>query len=582
MREAFIKEKLPLTIILSLYLLLLFSTYGSYGNLFVDCGREAYIPYAISQGKYLYKDIFCIYGPFPYLFIAFFYKIFAINLNVLYIIGATFGLAYIIGTYFCAREFLTKSVSTCICILVIFSVIYDPSIFNFIFPYSYAAVFASTFSIWILYFLIKYLLTKKPMYMRACAFLWGAICVCKVDFIPLILLLIPVYILFEKNKKQEFKKCLLIALIIPSITYLILFTQGINIADISKNSSYVNHMINTDTLYYFYKKLSVMFFNTNNFLTNIKNLIFTGVISLIYFSVSLFAIRRRNKFIKYGLTILITIFCCSILALQQVMLQMHFSLLPYICTIIFIYLLLKYVKIKECRNTEALKLLIMFAFAIICSLKSIHSLLLSFYGAYSFAPILICIIYFIKELLKNNALYNTKKQYEAILCIYILIFSFLFAIQMFAFRLNNKTTINTNYGKIKVNNEIGQPFQETLNYIKTHANPKDEIVTMPEGIMINFLLGSVNNFYQTSFIPLDFETFGENNIIKEIKAKNPELIILTNRKTDEYGKNYICRDYGIKTCKYIIDNYAPEAAFGDKFRIYIFKYKNKDAENEEK
>ena len=74
MREAFIKEKLPLTIILSLYLLLLFSTYGSYGNLFVDCGREAYIPYAISQGKYLYKDIFCIYGPFPYLFIAFFIK----------------------------------------------------------------------------------------------------------------------------------------------------------------------------------------------------------------------------------------------------------------------------------------------------------------------------------------------------------------------------------------------------------------------------------------------------------------------------------------------------------------------------
>ena len=87
MKNALIKEKIPLIIILGLYLISFIITWGHCGDLILDCGREAYIPYAIAHGKALYRDIFCIYGPFPYLFNTFFYKIFGANLAILSILS---------------------------------------------------------------------------------------------------------------------------------------------------------------------------------------------------------------------------------------------------------------------------------------------------------------------------------------------------------------------------------------------------------------------------------------------------------------------------------------------------------------
>lgn len=580
MIETLKKEKIPLLIIFSIYILVYILTYACCGDPIIDCGREAYIPFAIAKGKLLYKDIFCIYGAFPYLFLAFIFKIFTAKLDFLYSIGGIFGILYILGVYLCSREFLSKPISTSLCILLIFSVIFDPSIFNFIFPYSYAIVFASTFSIWILYFLIKYIQTKNAKFMHYCAVLWGAICVSKIDFIPVIIIIATVFVLLEQNKKKEIIKFIFYSAIIPLITYLVIFTQGISIFDIIKNSQYVSKMMNTDALYYFYKNLSIVFFSWNNFLTNIKNLIATLLISLIYFTVFLYAIRKRNNLIKYGLSGFISLFCMYIFAFRQTIIQVFFATLPYICTIIFLAMLIKYVRAKEYKNTKNIILLVLFAFALLCSIKNYHSLLLSSYGTYSFAPLLICLVYYIKELLKNNAIYNTKKQYETVLCGYLIILSILFAFQTTVQTYNDNSIIKTKFGKIKTNENFAEPINETLKYIKAHSLQDGTIMVLPESIIFNFLTGKKTEFYQTSFIPLDFETFSEDNIIKDIFEKKPEFIVFTNRNTSEYGKSYICRDYGVKTCKYIVNNYSLEAAFGEKFRIYIFKYKDKENEKE--
>ena len=573
-------EKTPLIVISAIYLITFIITYACYGDLFIDCGREAYIPHAILQNKLLYKDIFCIYGPFPYLFEAFFYKIFGSNLNIIYFTGFILGALYTMGTYMISRTFLSKALSALICILIIFSTIFDPTLFNFILPYSLAMVFAATCAIWILVFLIKYIKTKNGIFLNYCAILWGTICVSKIDFIPTIIIIAAIFLIVEENKKQKLIDFIKYSLIIPAITYLILFTQGVAITDIIKNSHYVSQMMNTDAFYFFYSNTSIVFFKWAVFIDNLKNLLLTATISLIYFSVMLFALRRRNRYLKYGLAIFIFIFCLFIFMLQQTMLQMLFTTLPYICTIIFVIYVIKYKKAKEYKRTSNLITLTLYSYAIICSLKSYHALLLSFYGTYCFAFLLIATVVYINELLKNNAIFNTKKQYETVLCAYLLIFSLLFAQQLALHTFRDNLTIKTKYGKIKSNVEIAQPFSETLQYINNHTSAQDTLLVMPESIMLNFLSGRKSQFYQTSFIPLDFETFKEDNIINEIAYKKPKYIVITNRKTNEYGKAYICRDYGVKTCKYVVNNYSLEAAFGEKFRMYIFKYK--EPENEEK
>ena len=60
MKQIFVTEKIPIIIIFSVFVLTFILTYGSWGNLLIDCGREAYVPYAIINNKLLYKDIFTI------------------------------------------------------------------------------------------------------------------------------------------------------------------------------------------------------------------------------------------------------------------------------------------------------------------------------------------------------------------------------------------------------------------------------------------------------------------------------------------------------------------------------------------
>lgn len=576
MKQIFVTEKIPIIIIFSVFVLTFILTYGSWGNLLIDCGREAYVPYAIINNKLLYKDIFTIYGPFPYLFIAFFYKILFFNLNIIYFLGAIFAMFYLFAVYLIAREFLSALLSTSICLLIIFAVIFDASVFNFILPYSFAMVFASTFSIWILYFLIKYIETKKTTYFLYSCVLWGAIFVSKIDFIPTGLLIPFVFCACVPNKKQMLPKCLYCLLSIPFLTYLILFTQGISLHDIWVNSHYIKQMVNTPSFHYFYKSSSVLFFNSAIFFTNIKNLFYTVFISLIYFVVFLFAIRRRKSFFKYFLLIFISIFCLYIFFFQKTYLQIFFVLLPYFCTIMLVFYLIKFYRAKEYYNTANLNVILLFSFAILGSLKVYHCLSLSHYGAFSFAPVFICLVYYICEFLKNNALYNTKKQYEIVLCVYISIFIILFVFNVFINLIVKDDFIISPRGKIRVNHTVAQPFNDAFKYLNVNSKSDDTIIVLPEGIIFNFLLGRLSDFYQTSFIPLDFETFKEDNIIKDINIKKPDFVIFTNAKKSEYGQNFICKDYGIDTCRYVVKNYSLEAAFGEKFRIYIFKRKDKD------
>lgn len=578
MKKALLKERKPLLVILAVYIITFILTYGCQGNLIVDCGREAYIPFAISQNKLLYKEIFCIYGAFPYFFMAFFFKLFSPNLNILYLLGGIFGLLYTYGVYFCSREFLSKALSICICMLIIYSVIFGGSIFNFIFPYSYAIVISSTCAIWILFLLLKYIHTKKTDLLYYCSFLWGIISVSKIEFIPTAILVLAIFLLYENEKKLKFIKLILFSSIVPALTLLILLTQGVSFSDVMQNAKHINEMIHTKSFKYFYENLSVLSFSTKNFLINLKGLLSTAFISLIFFYISLFAIRKRRKFLKYSLLVAMVIFCYSLIYLQETMPEMIFATLPYIYAVAFLVYLYKYLKIKEYKNPNKIKILVLLIFTLVCSLKSFHALLLSFYGSYCFAPYIICLAIFIKEFLRNNALYNTKGQYETILSVYLLIITLIFANELIISSYERNSIVKTSYGTIKTTEKIAQPFNETLQYLNTHSKQGDSLLVIPEGIMLNFLSGKTNDFYQTSLIPLDFDTFKEDNIINEIKVKKPEFIAFTNRETDEYGQGYICKDYGMNTCKYVAHNYSLEAAFGEKFRIYLFK--NKELENE--
>jgi hypothetical protein len=71
-----------------------------------------------------------------------------------------------------------------------------------------------------------------------------------------------------------------------------------------------------------------------------------------------------------------------------------------------------------------------------------------------------------------------------------------------------------------------------------------------------------------------FEVFGEEKIINHFTKTAPEYILLNNRDTSDYGKKYICDNYGKQFCKFLNKNYTIQKTFGKD--IYIMKLYKKD------
>ena len=129
-------------------------TWEKWGNLTVDCGREMYIPAAISQGKRLYFDLWYPYGPLIPYWNAFLFRIFGIHLSVLYATGIAIVAITTLTLYSLSRSFLPIWLSFTVGFAFLIRA-FHPNIFNYVLPYSYPAAYSAMFSTVLLWLLVR-------------------------------------------------------------------------------------------------------------------------------------------------------------------------------------------------------------------------------------------------------------------------------------------------------------------------------------------------------------------------------------------------------------------------------------------
>ena len=132
------------------------ATWASWPNLIIDSGREMYVPAVLLQGKQLYRDVWYPYGPLAPFVNALLFGAFGVHLNTLY--GA--GLAVISGSalvlHSIARRFMPP-IAALVCGLGFLAQGFQSGLFNNILPYSFAATFSALLCLLTLLFLLRYL-----------------------------------------------------------------------------------------------------------------------------------------------------------------------------------------------------------------------------------------------------------------------------------------------------------------------------------------------------------------------------------------------------------------------------------------
>jgi hypothetical protein len=101
----------------------------------------------------------------------------------------------------------------------------------------------------------------------------------------------------------------------------------------------------------------------------------------------------------------------------------------------------------------------------------------------------------------------------------------------------------------------GEIFAEALDYLEQHAKPGETLAALPEGAMLNYLTRKVTPTPFLQYTPPLIILFGEDEMLESLRNDPPHWIALIHRNDQDYGKPFFGRDYGSKLREWIARHY---------------------------
>ena len=105
---------------------------------------------------------------------------------------------------------------------------------------------------------------------------------------------------------------------------------------------------------------------------------------------------------------------------------------------------------------------------------------------------------------------------------------------------------------------------DLLGVIDERVGTSQTVLVMPEGIMANYLSRRRSPTRHVNFMPPELELFGEEEILRDLREAPPAAaVVLVHKDTSEYGFPLFGTHYGEKLMRYATRRYQPDWLRGD-------------------
>jgi hypothetical protein len=98
--------------------------------------------------------------------------------------------------------------------------------------------------------------------------------------------------------------------------------------------------------------------------------------------------------------------------------------------------------------------------------------------------------------------------------------------------------------------------------LASRTSPEDTLAVLPEGIMINYLSRRANPTPFTNFMPPELMLYGEDRILDAFRSAPPDYVLVVHKFTGEYGFPYFGQDYGKALYYWVTKHYEPVQLYG--------------------
>lgn len=569
-------------------------------DLLIDYGRELYVPWQITQGGVLYRDINHLYGPLAHYFNAFLFQIFGTGLstlvyfNILLVIFLTAIIYLILKSSF--GDLIATVAGVCFLVVFAFSQYTGISNYNFVCPYSHEITYGIFLFFLMLFIFKKYLAEPKLIYAALIGFILGLIFLTKVEiFIAAFLSILCGLIFFFRQIKPTHPRKHIVNLILffflPIITFFIYFSLHMPVVDAFNAiiASYTNIFIGAEVNNIFYLRISGLDNPVRNItlmLIKIFNylvfFVFVGIVSHLFTK----AIKKGSG---YGVIIIISALTVMFIFLGLFPVNWFDIARPYP---FFILLLLAFLVINLIRQREDrtfivqyLPFILLVLFSLMLLLKMILNVRLYHYGFALAMPaslvMVALLLYYLPAFISRWGNKTVAMSFTGLFIFLTLIFYFNFTKNIYDMKnyplaegRDRFLTFDDKYFS------YGPVVNETLQQIDKLMSANDTFIVMPEGVMLNYLSRRKNPSRYFEFTPNFIEAMGEENVLNNISLNRPSFIIITKKDTSEHGAKFFGVNYAFNIYSWITHNYDKVISIGDgtltgnDFGITIARRKN--------
>ncbi len=574
-----------LCILLGIGFFMLFVSWRRWPLIIFDFGREVYIPWKLSLGSVLYRDIYVDhYGPFsPYLN-AFLFKMFGVNIMTL----AFFNMGVVVVITYCIYRFFrhtANSVTATITAATFLSIFaFKSANYNYITPYAYALTHGIALSLFSILTFYQYVKKQNTFWVVVIGLLIGTIFLTKLEvfFASIAAIGIGFIILwyveqFSIRKVIRVSGILLFSLLLPVAIFAVYFSffMPFQEALLSILTQYRELFETAMTSNAFYLSTS----GRNASLFHLGKILLVACWYLFLFFL-LWSIARLVERISstYYRAIITIIAGASVLFLYfmknvpwnwlDIRIPFAFQVVVAVMGIFYGLSIWKSRKVKK-KVLSALPMFVFIIFAFVIVLKIVLHVTLHVYGFALAMPATLIVIVGLVYHVPRFAAKSTQSTtfIRALSIILVAIFLVMEIGGISDMYLIKNYPIATDKERIITYDPWlgmeGPVIDATLKKINETIKPDENFLVIPEGILLNYLTRRENPSPYTSFLLGDLVMHHEEKMVERLSRRLPDYVILVDRGVGEWGFRKFGVDTGSKISGWVIKNYVPVYSIGN-------------------
>lgn len=570
-------------------LLMLRLSWRRWPDLFVDFGRELYIPWQISQGAVLYKDLAYFHGPLsPYLN-ALLFKLFGTGLLTLALFNIFLIaiLAIIIYRIFCFTADRLAAVSAAVSFLALFafSQYVETGNYNFVCPYAHGLTHGVFLAFCQFYFLMQYLKSRKKRLLALCGLLTGLIFLTKAEVFfaaaaALLAAAFWVVYLDRPNLLGALKMfgLILAGFLIPPVFYLAVSAASGLPLDNSLAALFFQYTVifsSSAASGVFYRRIMGLDYPLRNILALLKAAAWYCSVVFSFWLIEYGAKRvlRNNRaagavVVSCGLALFIKL--CLLAVKYNIRI---FRPLPLVALAMGAYLFLLLARSSGRRPGEAARPLLLFSMAVFSFLLLLKIFLNARIYHFGFVLAMPAVLLSVALLVYYLPLFLSRffggvslaralglVLLAVVLAACVNISSSIYSFKTYA--IGSGGDMIYDFGPEALMRSVY--VRQAIEQIEKTIGKNETFVVFPEGVMLNYLTRRKNPSMHVNFMLPEIDVFGELWILGELVKGSPDYIVLVDRGMLEYGCRFPGVDCLRQIMRWIKDSYSPVAEIGNR------------------